>query len=237
MSRKIRDVSSKGSGAGLRTPLALMRRLDIDAEEVAICPKEPAEILTRCMGDGVRLPRQRILAYAAVSTQPCAMAFTAAMRKIGADDLSRLSFEAMCVRARVSPTEMLGAVLMAAKSMKATESALRAILAHPDVVQATVDAASSGDPVMVHGHPLMDEKGKVVRYRGDVAAQRVMHEAVGFLPTKKGGVEINFGFGRPPEERDADSDADADWDEAFPDMGEQIQEFSLNKHKMLEAPK
>ena len=40
---------------------------------------------------------------------------------------------------------------------------------------------------------------KVLRYdHGDVAAQRIMHEAMGFLPTKKGGeVNINFGLGRP----------------------------------------
>jgi hypothetical protein len=214
-----------------------MKRLDIDPDEVALCSTEPSEILTRCLGGkSGRLPRQRILSFAAVSNQPCAMKFVGAMRQIGAADLGALSFEAMCVRARVSPVEMLGAILMAAQSMKATESALKAILAHPDVVQATVDSAIEGVPVIVSGKPVFDENGKVLRYdHGDVAAQRVMHEAVGFLPTKKGGVEINFGFGRPPEERDADTDADEAWDNAFPDMGEQIQGFSAAKHRLLEA--
>jgi hypothetical protein len=119
--------------------------------------------------------------------------------------------------------------------MKATESALKAILAHPEVVQATVDSAIEGAPVVVNGKPVFDEKGKVLRYdHGDVAAQRIMHEALGFLPTKKGGVEINFGFGRPADERD-DSDADEDWDETFPDLGEQITSWSADKHRMLEA--
>ena len=202
-------------------------------------PREPAEILTRCLGDGKRLPRQRILSFAAVSNDAVAVAFMGAIRKIPALDLKQLSFEAMCVRARVSPVALMGAVVVAAKSMKATESALKAILAHPEVVQATVDAATEGTPVLVGGKPVIDEKGKVLRYdHGDVAAQRIMHEAMGFLPTKKGGeVNINFGLGRPAEERDEDSDADEAWDEAFPPLGDEVKTWSADKHKLLEGGK
>lgn len=183
-------------------------------------PREPAEILTRCLGDGRKgaLPRQRIMAFAAVSNHPCAMAFTEAMRQIKKADLQLLSFEAMCVRAHVSPVELLGAILMAAKSMKATESALKAILAHPEVVDATVEMAKVPGPA-------------------GFSDRKMLHEALGFLPTKKGGVEINFGFGRPADERDEESDVDQDWDEAFPPLGEQIQEWSGDKHKMLEGGK
>ena len=133
-----------------------------------------------------------------------------AIRNIPELDLKQLSFEAMCVRARVSPVALMGAVVVAAKSMKATESRSKAILAHPDVVQATVDAATEGAPVLVNGKPVIDEKGKVLRYdHGDVAAQRIMHEAMGFLPTKKGGAWKSTSVSaRPPEDRDEDSDAD-----------------------------
>src|SRR6185312_13530298 len=103
--------------------------------------------------------------------------------------------------------------------MKAMESALKSILSHPDVVQTTIDSANLLGPA-------------------GTADRKLMHEAIGFLPTKKGGdFNINFGFGRPKEERDEDTDADADWDEAFPALGEQIQEMSTNKHKMLESGK
>ena len=215
-----------------------MRRLDIDPKVVALMPTEPAEILTRCLGDkSQRFPRQKVFAYAASSPAPVCRKFMDAIGTIGKVDLAMLSFEAMCVKAQVSPLEMLGAILMSAKSLKATESALKAILAHPDVVQATVDAASSGDPVMVGGIPLRDENGKIIRYRGDVAAQRIVHEAVGFLPTKKGGMEINIGLGLPEEEREEETDADEAWDEVFPALGEQVQEWSENKHKLLEAGK
>ena len=242
-SRKGLQRSRKGSAvsrSGSRTHLAILRRLDIDPKEVALVPREPAEILTRCLGGkSDRLPREKILSFAAVSNDPSAVAFINALRTVPKLDLARLSFEAMCVRARVSPVAVMGAVVVAAKSMKATESALKAILAHPDVVQATVDAATEGVPVLINGKPVFDENGKVLRSdHGDVAAQRIMHEAVGFLPTKKGGgVEINFGFGRPPEDRDEDSDADEMWDEAFPPLGDEIKSWSADKHKMLEGGK
>jgi hypothetical protein len=169
---------------------------------------------------------------------PVCRKFLDAIGTIGKVDLAMLSFEAMCVKAAVSPLEMLGAILMSAKSLKATESALKAILAHPDVVQATVDAASLGPPVLISGKPVFDENGKVLRHNfGDVAAQKMMHEAVGFLPTKKGGMEINIGFGRPAEEREEESDADDAWDETFPPLGSAIQDWSEDKHKLLEGGK
>ena len=214
----MKSASAVLHSGGSRAATAILRRLDIDPAEVALVPTEPAEILTRCLGgDTKRLPREKILSLAAVSSQSCAVAFMSAIRKISKGDLERLPFEAMCVHAKVNPVELLGAVLMAAKSMKATESALKAILAHPDVVDATVETA------------------KVLGPAG-YSDRRMLHEAVGFLPTKKGGgVEINFGFGRPPEERDEDTDADEAWDEAFPPLGDEIKTFSADKHKLLEA--
>ena len=240
-SKLSRPRSKKGSAisrSGSREQNAILRRLDIDPREVALMPKEPAEILTRCLADkSNQFPREKILSFAAVSNDPCAIQFMNAVRTIPKLDLGRISFEAMCVRARVNPVALMGAIVIAAKSMKATESALKAILAHPDVVQATVDAASLGPPVLVAGKPYIDENGKVLRHNfGDVGAQRIMHEAVGFLPTKKGGgVEINFGFGRPPEEKTEDDDADEAWDEAFPPLGDEIKTFSEDKHKLLEG--
>lgn len=198
----------------------MLARLDIDPDEVALVPREPCEILTRCFGKpkhGV-WPRTQILTFAAVSTHPCAVAFTKSLREISQQDLKCLSFEALCVRSRVSPVELLGAILMSAKSMKSQESALKAILAHPAVVDATVKTAKI--------------KGMVGQ-----ADRKLLHEAVGFLPTKKGGMEINIGFGRPAEERDEDSDADEDWDDAFPALGEQVSQWSGQKHKLLEGGK
>ena len=214
--------------------------MDIDPDEVAQVPTEPAEILARCLGrrKSKEFPRQRVFAYAAASTSPVCQKLMAAIKVIKPADLKVLSFEAMCVRAHVSSVEMLGAILMSAKSMSATESALKAIIAHPDVVQATVDAATEWVPILVAGVPIRDEDGKILRSsHGDVAAQKIIHESVGFLPTKKGGMEINIGLGRPPEDRDEGGDADEAWDDTFPDLGGRISGWSADKHKLLEGGK
>lgn len=199
----------------------MLRRLDIDSEQVALVPTEPAEILTRCFGGGAyeKFPRKKVFSYAEASQELVCQRFMAAVRSVKPDDLDYLSFEALCVKAAVSPLELLGAILMAAKSLKATESALKAILAHPDVIDTTVETAKLPGPA-------------------GYSDRRMLHEAVGFLPTRKGGgIEINFGFGRPAEERGENTDADEAWDESFPDMGSQIQTWSADKHKMLERGK
>jgi hypothetical protein len=227
-------------GRSWNTIVAVLRRLDIDPDEIKLIPTEPAEILIRCFGNGnlKEFPRKKVFAYIAASPQPVCQKFITTIQSITKLDSDKLSFEAMCVYAKVNPLELLGAILMSAKSMKATESALKAILAHPDVVQETIDSAKSGDPVMANGAPLLDKDGNLIRYRGDIAAQRIIHEATGFLPSKKGGgIEINFGFGRPAEERDEDSDADDDWDKAFPPLGDAVQGWSQSKHLLLEGEK
>lgn len=178
------------------------------------------DILVRCLGGTEqRPPREQVIRFLSASNDPSAVAYINSCREIKAEDLRRLSIEAICVHAQVSPLQVLGAVLTSAKSMKSMESALKSILSHPDVVQTTIDSANLLGPA-------------------GTADRKLMHEAIGFLPTKKGGdFNINFGFGRPKEERDEDTDADADWDEAFPSLGEQIQEMSSNKHKLLESGK
>ena len=221
--------------AGSRKGDAILLRLDIDPEQVALAPKEPSEILTRCLGTSSKLPRERILSYTSVSRHPCAIQFTNAIRRISPFDLKFLSFEAMCVYARVSPVDVMGAVMVSAAAMMKAEGKFKAVLAHPTVVQSTIKAATDEIPIVV----TRDGEREIVGYsNGDIAAQRLLHEAVGFLPTKKGGgIEINFGFGRPAEERDEDSDADADWDDAFPPLGDEIKAWSEQKHRLLEGKK
>lgn len=189
---------------------AILRRLDIDRAEVQAAPKV-TEIIVRCMGDkSGRFPREQVLNYLAASDSPAAVRFLKSYRELKTD-AGRLSLEAICVHAHVSPLEVLGAVLMAAKSLKATESALKAILAHPDVVDATVRQAVDGTPLLKSDGrtPYLDEKGRPVLIgHGDVAAKKLLHEAIGFLPTRKGGgVEINF-FGKPHESPDDEPDDD-----------------------------
>ncbi|MGC9293319.1 MAG: hypothetical protein ACP5EP_11465 [Acidobacteriaceae bacterium] len=183
-------------------------------------PTEPREILCRCfgVGEGHAFPTSRVFSFISASNSVCCKKFMAAMQMISPSDLERLSFEAMCVYARVSPMELLGEILVAAKSLKGTESALKAILSHPEVVQSTIDSAN-----------LPGAAG--------TADRKMMHEALGFLPTKKGGVQINMGFGRPPEDRTEGDESEEAWDACFPSLGAQVSEWSVSKHKLLEEVK
>lgn len=212
------SLSASREGRQFHTPVAILRRLDIDPEELAAAPKV-TDILIRCFsGKRQTIPRAQIVNYLSASGTPVARQFLAAWRSISKADLDRLSIEAVCVKAAVSPLALLGAVLMAAKLLKAQESALKAILAHPDVVDATVDTAKFLGPA---GH----------------ADRKLLHEAIGFLPTKEGGMEINIGFGRPAEEKDKETDADDSWDDAFPPLGDGVKTWSAQKHALLEAGK
>lgn len=200
------------------TPVAVLRRLDIDPILVQAAPKI-TESLQACFGKWTKgNPREQIINYLAVSDSLEAKSFLEAWRSIPKRDLQSLSIEAVCVRASISPLALFGAIVMAARSMKAQVSALKAILAHPDVVDATVGTAKLLGPA-------------------GTADRKLLHEAIGFLPTKKGGMEINIGFGRPAEEKDEETDADETWDDAFPPLGDAVKEWSADKHKLLEAGK
>src|SRR5665213_1251622 len=115
-----------------RTPTAILRRLDIDPVEVECAPRI-TESLASCFGiTKNRSLHDAVVGYLSGSTAPSALAFMESWRSIRKADIERLSIEAVCVHASVDPREVFGAVLMAAKSIKTQESALKAILAHPD---------------------------------------------------------------------------------------------------------
>lgn len=193
-----------------------MRRLDIDPEEVKALP-QITDSLASCFGTKPeQLPRQKIINYLSASSWPVAHRFLESWRSIKECDLKSLPIEAVCVIASVSPLELFGAIFEAAKSMKSQESALKAILAHPDVIDATVESAKLPGPL---GH----------------ADRKLLHQAVGFLPTTKGGgVEINF-FGRPKDQDEESTDADNAWDETFPDMGTEIAQWSEKRHALTDG--
>jgi hypothetical protein len=209
-------ASSIPKGRAFHTPVAILRRLDIDPKEVAEAPKV-TDILVRCLGGSEKkIPRKQILNYLSASPAPEAAKFLRSCREIPKADLERLTLEAICVHAHVSPLAVFGAVVKAAGSLKSQESALKAILAHPDVVDATVETAKFLGPL---GH----------------ADRKILHEAIGFLPTRKGGgVEINF-FGKPKENEDEPDDDDKAWDEAFPAISANLEGWAENRRSLTDG--
>jgi hypothetical protein len=193
--------------------MALMR-LGVDPEELESSP-QITDMLTRTFGKFYRNPT---IAYLKASGTPEAKDFLKVWREIPKGDSPRISLEAVCIAAQVNPLTILGAILHAAKNLKAQESALRAIVAHPDVVQATIDSATKGTPLVIAGKVQVGEDGKPILIGGgDVTAQKIMHEAIGFLPTKQGSqLTVNLlGGSKAKDDDEGTDDADAAFDEAF----------------------
>ncbi len=212
----------------------MLQRLDIDEREVEEAPPI-TETLQSCFGPTYKA---QSIQYLAASDSVGAKTFLRFWRQIPKADHQELTIEVVCVYARVSPLEILGAVLMAARNLKGQESALKAILAHPEVVEATVASATQGTPLLIDGKPYLDENGRPLLIgHGNAAAQKMMHEAVGFLPTRKGSeVEINF-FGRKADKDDDDEidDDEAAWDEAFPLISGKLEKWSEKRRKLTEG--
>lgn len=211
-----------------------MRRLDIDPELVKSSPKV-TDSLINCFGKWKRgNPRSQIINYLDASGLPVGRAFTACWRSMRAADVEKLPIEAICVAARVSPLEVFAAIVMGVSNLKKQESALKAVLAHPEVVDATIRAAISGPPVLVDGKPVKDKNGEYLRLdNGSHLDRKILHEAIGFLPTRKGSeVEINF-FGRKADKEDDEPDNDEQaWDDAFPSISGSLEKWSEDRRNL-----
>lgn len=198
--------------------VSALERIGVDLDDLEAAPRI-TDILASAFSTGKRIPRVQTVNFLAASPAPEARAFLEVYRELPIRDRESLPLEAICIKASVNPLAILGAVLMAAKNLKAQESALKAIMAHPDVIQSTIDAA------------------KLIGPNG-TADRKILHEAVGFLPTKQGSnIAINLGMGAP-QESDGEDDDDKAFDEAFGTPGEigpQIEKWSENRRLLLEG--
>ena len=114
-------------------------------------------------------------------------------------DRKYLSLEAVCVGADVSPESMLGAIVVSLRERTLQKSALKAVLAHPEIMDATIVSASLPGPA---GH----------------ADRKMLHSmpAIGFLPGPQGSqFQVNLGvLNAPPQPQqralpDGDDDDDS----------------------------
>lgn len=202
----------------LSRKVTALERLGVEPEDLALAP-QITDILSKCFGNGKgSVPRETLRNFLAASPSPQAEAWLACYRDIPIGDREKLSIEAICLKAGVSPLEILGAVLMSAKNLKAQESALKAIMAHPDVVQTTIDSAKD----VKTGY--MDRK--------------LLHEAVGFLPTRQGSnIAINLlgGYGAPKGEADEPDDDDTAFEEAFPVLSGKLEDWGDARRKLTDG--
>lgn len=209
-----RSYASKTPKDGeLKRADAALGRLGIDPDELA---KQPniSDMLKRVFGTA-----SKAIDALRFSTDPIAVAFLEAYDGLPiCDRETYLTLEAICLKAQVSPPALLGATLMASKQLMAQESALKAMVAHPDVVDSTIQFA---------------------KLPGGYKDRKMLHESVGFLPTNKGNslnVQLVNGVTQYNTNSE-DSDDEESFGQAFPSINAELEGWSENRRLLLDGKK
>jgi hypothetical protein len=180
-------------------------------EDYENCAKiEP--LLRRTIG-----PRLKVMETLKFSSDPSARSLLDKYLAIPPTVRCQLPIEAICLAARVDPTQILGCLILAARDASRAESALKTAMEHPAVIDSTVRSAKLIGP-------------------DGVKDREMMHKAVGWLPTPKGSV-YNFNMGNKQASEEDDDSPPTDIDQVFGHDPKEIEDWSDNRRKLLEAPK
>lgn len=148
--------------------------------------------------------------------------------KLPKGDRKYLSLEAVCVGAEVETEAMLGVILASLRDRTLQKSALRAVLAHPEIMDATIFSAALPGPA---GH----------------ADRKMLHSmpAIGFLPGPQGSqFQVNLGVlnASPQHEQKAlgsgndDDDDDLDVSDVFPPITRVLEGWNNDRRALLKVP-
>jgi len=185
--------------------------MEVSPEELALCPP-----LSPIFGS-----RPNILAAVEAlrfSIKPVAAEFLRVYDAVPIEDRRHLAndrlLEAVAVKAKVDFSELLGEMIFSFRSAQAQKSAVMAMAEHPDVLRASLLYACSP---------------------GGVQDRRMLHEAVGFLPTPKGmNLNLNFPQGvQQPPPKDIVEDVSPDVNDVFPMITGPQQNWQDRRQKML----
>lgn len=149
------------------------------------------------------------------SQEPAVSAFLKVYDDTPACDRKQISFEAVALKAQVNFTELLGAMMFSFRSVQAQKSAAIAMEAHPGIVAAST---------------------KFARKPKGIQDRKMIHEAVGFLPTAKGqSINLNFGDQNPKESDDDAAAVEPQIDKLFPRITERQENWQADRSRMLEG--
>jgi hypothetical protein len=152
------------------------------------------------------------------SADPVAEKFLTAHDKIPAGDrpyLSDFILEAVIVKAALKVNEineLLGAMVRSFQSIQVQKSAMKAMAAHPDIVQSTIEYA------------------KLPRGERD---RRMLHEAVRFVPTPVGSTVNVFAQHQDDRPKEIVDEGSPDVNEVFPLITESQQGWQERRQKVL----
>lgn len=186
--------------------------MDITKEKLELCPK-----ITDILKSSFKTVKAAIQAIR-FSNDTSAIEFLAVYDEIPACDRDYIPIEAVCLKAGVSPSALLGATFLACKTVRSQESALIAVNAHPKVLKDTIRYAS---------------------LPGGDRDRKLLHEAVGFLPTPKGGsINVNLLNGVPQHQKPDRPAAEPiveeeDFGSLFPNINRNLEKWSSDRRKLL----
>lgn len=208
---------SKVKAQGLVRKDAALRRLGITKDDLELVPQ-----ITDILKSSFKNVKAAIQTLR-FSNETAAVEFFKVYDELPAGDREYLPIEAVCLKAAVTPSALLGATFVACKVVRGQESALMAVNAHPAVLKKTIEYAK--------------EPG------GDRWA-KMIHESVGFLPTPKGGGNINVNLlaGNPVHGNPNRAEGPAvpelqneDFGDLFPSVNQNLEKWADNRRKLLEA--
>ena len=148
------------------------------------------------------------------SDDPSCVAFLKTYDDTPVCDRKQIPLEAVALKASVNIPQLLGAIVLCFRSYQAQKVAIKAMSAHPAVLQATI--LNAGMP------------------NGE-ADRRMLHTALGFLPSPK-GASFNFNFGdRPAREEPETEEVSADVNDIFPTINQKQEIWQGHRQKLLEG--
>jgi hypothetical protein len=179
------------------------------------------------------LSLERVIAILESDSSDDAQTFLAKWNDISVSDRKYLKIDEICVAAGLT-TRRLWEVISGARFSQAQDVIkLMVAEAQPDVVRATIRAAT-------HEFPIFDRHGNLVGHQSpDVKAMELLYRATGFVPTPKGStttINLNPGSQLPAEVSSEDDDDDG----LLPDMDDLLKDIQTSLAapiKQLEAPK
>jgi hypothetical protein len=155
------------------------------------------------------------------SSDPIVESLLQVYDRLPVGDRDLVPLEAICIKAEVTPPAILGALMICIRQTNGQESALKAMIAHPKIVDATV---------------------RYAKLAGGDKDRKMLHESIGFLPTKQGGnINVNLLGGGQPKltatAEDEEDDDDTSFREAFPTISGKLEGWSESRRKLLENGK
>jgi len=154
--------------------------------------------------------RTRVIENMRFSNDAAILKFVKAWDRTPECDRKQIPLELFALKAEVEIPVLVGSYVMCMRSLSAQKSALVAMTSHPKVVGATVTQALTP---------------------GGSTDRKMLHEAVGFLPTSK-GLTINQNFAQNETE---DESGPLDVNDMFPMINAKEEKWQGARQKLLEG--